>query len=44
MKSTVYFTRDLTPAAMLRLYGALGVKLAHTPASPATRTFCAPTS
>ena len=27
MKSTVYFTRDLTPAAMLRLYGALGVKL-----------------
>ena len=27
MKPTVYFTRDLTPAAMLRLYGALGVKL-----------------
>lgn len=27
MKPTVYFTRDLTPAAMLRLYDALGVKL-----------------
>ena len=27
MKSTVYFTRDLTPAAMLRLYDALGVTL-----------------
>ena len=27
MKSTVYFTRDLTPAATLRLYDALGVKL-----------------
>ena len=27
MKSTVYFTRDLTPAAMIRLYGALGVQL-----------------
>ena len=27
MKSTVYFTRDLTPGAMLRLYDALGVQL-----------------
>ena len=27
MKSTVYFTRDLDPQAMLRLYNALGVKL-----------------
>ena len=27
MKPTVYFTRDLTPAAMIRLYGALGVQL-----------------
>ena len=27
MKSTVYFTRDLTSAAMLRLYNALGVTL-----------------
>ena len=27
MKSKVYFTRDLSPQAMLRLYGALGVQL-----------------
>ena len=27
MKSTVYFTRDLSPEAMLRLYDALGVTL-----------------
>ena len=27
MKPTVYFTRDLSPEAMLRLYGALGVQL-----------------
>ncbi len=27
MKSTVYFTRDLSPEAMLRLYDALGVQL-----------------
>lgn len=27
MKSTVYFTRDLSPEALLRLYGALGVTL-----------------
>ena len=27
MKATVYFTRDLTPEAMLRLYDALGVQL-----------------
>ena len=27
MKSKVYFTADLTPEAMLRLYDALGVKL-----------------
>ena len=27
MKSTVYFTRDLAPEAMLRLYDALGVQL-----------------
>ena len=27
MKSTVYFTRDLSPAAVLRLYDALGVQL-----------------
>ena len=27
MKPNVYFTRDLTPEAMLRLYAALGVKL-----------------
>ena len=27
MKPTVYFTRDLTPAAMIRLYGTLGVQL-----------------
>ena len=27
MKSTVYFTRDLSPEAVLRLYDALGVQL-----------------
>ena len=27
MNAKVYFTRDLTPGAMLRLYDALGVKL-----------------
>ena len=27
MKPTVYFTHDLTPAAMIRLYGSLGVQL-----------------
>ena len=27
MKSKVYFTADLTPEAMLRLYDALGVKI-----------------
>ena len=27
MKSTVYFTRDLSPQAVLRLYNALGVQL-----------------
>ena len=27
MKPNVYFTRELTPEAMLRLYAALGVKL-----------------
>ena len=27
MKAKVYFTRDLTPEALLRLYAALGVKL-----------------
>lgn len=27
MKAKVYFTTDLTPEAVLRLYGALGVQL-----------------
>ena len=47
MKSTVYFTHDLTPAAMIRLYGSLGVQLPGRVAvkiHSAIRTSCAPTS
>ena len=38
MKAKVYFTRELTPEALLRLYDALDVQL------PGTRTSFAPTS
>ena len=50
MKSKVYFTREITPEAVLRLYKTLGKELTGNIAvkvhsgERATRTSCVPTS
>lgn len=49
-KSTVYFTKEITPEAVLKMYRQLGVELParwplkSTAARMATRTSCVPSS